>query len=209
MKVQRVLLMMVLLLLVAGCGEKAATEKTEVVTPAPPPSPLAEFSPRPESYCLTYVSTNSAPGGAYTSEQEFCREKDNFMRNTRVFGAEAQAFCIEGKGLNCMSASCEEDPAICEEEDPFGQLGLDQYDTLLYENMPERQFSGLTAKCFRLDIAEANRQLGENVPETMRFMDFCYHPKYKLLLYYRYAGMSLEVSQLSIPAPKGKLVVPR
>lgn len=219
----KLLLGLMLVMMIVGCGENATTtiddanDDVETETTA---DPLAGLMAAPESYCVTYSTTMpnapKAPGESLDSEMEYCKDQANSALFINAFGSKIDNFCVNGKGSSCYregtSATCMEDESICGSlHDPFGQMNLDEYDARFYQKSTQRQFAGITGKCFRVDMVEvgkATNQDTSNIPEQVRYLDFCYHPQFKYLLYYSFMGSVTEVKSFVTPAPAGKLVLP-
>lgn len=219
----KLLLGLMLVVMIVGCGENSTTTiddtkedvKTEITS-----DPLAGLLAAPDSYCVTYSTTMpntpQAPGERLNSEMEYCKDRANSGLFINAFGSKINNFCLNSKGSSCYgegtSATCMEDDSICNSlQDPFGQMNLDKYDARFYQKSTQRQFAGITGKCFRVDMVEvgkATNQDTSNIPEQVRYLDFCYHPQFKYLLYYSFMGSVTEVKNFVTPALPLKFVLP-
>ena len=214
-----IILLILTITLLMGCQQ--ATTPTTQESPAvtvnektnEKADPLAGLSSAPDSYCVGYSTAATSPTGNMYFDLEYCKDKGKVMVAFDESGETIKSFCLDGQGWGCYgqgdASACSEDTAICNSlDEPFAKINLDQFDAAMYENMPRREVAGLSARCFRADVLKSAKAAGQNIPEQMRYMDFCYHPQYKYLLYYSFGGATTEVKNFVTPAPAGKFVLP-
>ena len=207
---------MVMLLLIMGCSSPETVSEDADQTIAGKngaADPQANLDEKPNSYCVTYSTFLAA--AKITQEMEYCQTGSDIMSFTEQTGFQIQSFCVEGKGSRCTgdarNQQCFEDNNLCTSlHDTLANVDLSR-DAAFYEKMPERSIAGLPARCYRADIGRMNSRLGNTVdmPEALRYANLCYHPKFKMLLFYDFNGIKTEVKSFVTPAPVEKFRLPQ
>ncbi len=219
MKKMLILLLVVFITLIFGCTQTTTTNDDSASATEPEENFLAGLFATPDSYCVTYstiAAAYTASGESMASEMTYCKDKSNVAIEIEALGNKMHSFCLDGKGSSCYgegsSAMCAEDTNICGSlSEPFAQANMDQYQPSMYVKSSAKQIAGLTALCYSMDVVAAGKAAGQDtsqIPEQMRYMSFCYHPQYKYLLYYSYAGTTVEVKSFVTPASAEKFVLP-
>ena len=195
----KILLGLMLVLIVVGC-----VNNTE--------SPLKNLLAVPSSYCATYSTQLSSARGNTNTTIEFCKDSKNRAVYAKAMDMAVLSFCLEGKGYTCFQGSCSEDTSNCDSsEDAMDKVNTNKYEEKFYEHIADRNIGGVMAKCYRVDTIKAAKTSGadiSNILEQNKFMQFCYHPIYKYVLYYSYDGITTEVQNFVTPAPTSKFVLP-